>query len=244
MVKLRRLRANIAASPPRLGASTPVRRLRMVLAVVLGLAAAAGVAAAQVGNARFDLTGPKVEVRVTRAGVTLPIASVPNLQPGDRLWLHPDLPPTQSVHYLMVLAFLRGTTNPPPDRWFIRIETWDKKVREEGVEVTVPDEAQQAVLFLAPVTGGDFTTLRSAVQGRPGIFVRASQGLAAAGFEQARIEKYISSMHELSPEQDADPKQLQEHSNLIAATLALKPNDACTKLPPDQQYTCFTQTGS
>ena len=217
----------------------------MRLGAVLVLAASAGLACAQAGgNARFDLTGPKVEVRVTRAGVTLPISSVPNLQPGDRLWLHPDLPPTQSVRYLMVLAFLRGTTNPPPDRWFIRIETWDKKVREEGVEVTVPKEAEQAVLFLAPVTGGDFTTLRSAVQGRPGIFVRASQDLAAAGFEQARIEKYIASMRELSPEQAADPKQLQEHSNLIATTLALRPNGDCTKLAPDQQYTCLTQTGS
>ena len=193
-------------------------------------------------SGRFDLTGPKVDVRVTRKGVTLPIASVPNLQPGDRLWLHPDLPPTQSVHYLMVLAFLRGTTNPPPEKWFIRIETWDRKVRAEGVEITVPAEAQQAVIFLAPVTGGDFGTLRSAVQGRPGIFVRASQDLAAAGFEQARIEKYIATMRELSPEEVADPKQLQDHSNLIAARLALKPNGDCAKLPPDQQYTCLTQT--
>jgi hypothetical protein len=210
----------------------------------LGAAAATVLATgAAAQNARFDLTGPKVEVRVTRAGVTLPIASVPNLQPGDRIWLHPDLPATQSVHYLMVLVFLRGTTNPPPDRWFIRIQTWDKKVREEGVEVTVPAEAQEAVVFLAPVTGGDFSTLRSAVQGRPGIFVRAAQDLAAAGFEQARIEKYIASMRELSPEQAADPKQLQEHSNLIAARLALKPNGDCVKLPPDQQYTCLTQTG-
>ncbi len=199
--------------------------------------------AAQGPSARFDLTGPKIDVRVTRAGVTLPIASVPNLQPGDRLWLHPDLPATQSVRYLMVLAFLRGTTNPPPDHWFIRIETWDKKVRAEGVWVTVPDEAQQAVLFLAPVTGGDFGTLRSAVQGRPGIFVRASQDLAAAGFEQGRIEKYIESMKQLTPEEAADPKQLQAHSNLIAARLALKPNGDCMKLPPDQQYTCLTQTG-
>src|SRR5580693_318377 len=78
--------------------------------------------------ARFDLIGPKIDVHVTRNGRTLPIAQVPNLQPGDKLWLHPDLPPTQSVHYLLVLAFLRGTTNPPPDRWFIRIETWEKKV--------------------------------------------------------------------------------------------------------------------
>jgi len=64
--------------------------------------------------ARFDLTGPKVEVRVTRNGKTLPIAAVPNLQPGDKIWLHPDLPPTQSVHYLLIAVFLRGTTNPRP----------------------------------------------------------------------------------------------------------------------------------
>lgn len=242
---LRRLRADIEAPLlPRTASRRTVRRVFVCVGCLVALLAAVGLSVgAQGQSARFDLSGPKVEVRVTRAGVTLPIASVPNLQPGDRLWLHPDLPPTQSIRYLMVLAFLRGTTNPPPDNWFFRIETWDKKVRAEGVEITVPEEAEQAVLFLAPVTGGDFTTLRSAVQGRPGVFVRASQDLAAAGFEQARIEKYIASMHELSPEQEADPKQLQEHSNLIAATLALKPNDACTKLAPDQQYTCLTQTG-
>ena len=70
--------------------------------------------------ARFDLAGPRIEVRVTRNGVTLPIAQVPNLQPGDKLWLHPDFPPSQSVKYLLVAAFLRGTTNPPPDSWFTR----------------------------------------------------------------------------------------------------------------------------
>lgn len=211
-----------------------------VFAALSLMAAASGWAQ----NARFDLAGPKIDVRVTRGTVTLPIASVPNLQPGDKLWVHPDLPPTQSVRYLMVVTFLRGTTNPPPDQWFTRIATWEKKVRQEGVVVTVPDEAQQAVIFLAPVTGGDFSTLRSAVQGRPGIFVRASQDLAAAGFEQARIEKYIASMKQLTPTQAADPKQLQEHSNFLAATLALKPNGDCVKLPADQQYTCLTQSGS
>ena len=199
--------------------------------------------AAQGPSARFDLTGPKIDVRVTRAGVTLPIASVPNLQPGDRLWLHPDLPATQSVRYLMVLAFLRGTTNPPPDNWFIRIETWDKKVRAEGVEVTVPDEAQQAVLFLAPVTGGDFGTLRSAVQGRPGIFVRASQDLGGGGL-RAGTDREV---HRVDAAAYAGaggrPEAVAGHSNLIAATLALKPNGDCIKLPPDQQYTCLTQTG-
>ncbi len=193
------------------------------------------------GQARFDLAGPKIDVHVTRHGISLPISSVPNLQPGDQLWLHPDLPPSQSVHYLLIVAFLRGTTNPPPDPWFTRIETWQKRVVEEGVIVTVPPEAQQAVLFLAPETGGDFSTLRSAVKGRPGIFVRASQDLTEAGFEQARTDKYLEEMKKVPA---GDNSALLEHSNLLARTLNLKPNPDCFKRPVDQQYTCLTQTGT
>ena len=195
----------------------------------------------QADPARFDLAGPKIDVRVTRDGVTLPIAQVPNLKAGDKLWLHPDFPPTQSVKYLLVAAFLRGTTNPPPDNWFTRIETWNKGVQSEGVFITVPDEAQQVILFLAPETGGDYGTLRSAVKGRPGIFVRASQDLNEAGFEQARIEKYLASMRTVDP---SDAKALSEHSTLLARTLALKPNDACFKQPVDAQYNCLTQSGN
>jgi hypothetical protein len=195
----------------------------------------------QAADARFDLIGPRIDVRVTRNGTTLPIAAVPNLQAGDKLWIHPDLPPTQSVKYLLICVFLRGNTNPPPDSWFIRIETWDPKVRAEGAFVTVPDDAQQAVLFMAPETGGDFSTLRSAVKGRPGAFVRASQDLIEAGFEEARIEKYIASIRRVPP---SDPEALQKHSDLLARTLALKPNLDCFKRPVDTQFTCLTQTGS
>ncbi|HEX4651670.1 MAG TPA: hypothetical protein VH250_09235 [Granulicella sp.] len=192
-------------------------------------------------GARFDLAGPKLEVRVTRAGLTLPIAEVPNLQPGDKLWVHPDFPSTQSVHYLMVVAFLRGTTNPPPDSWFTRIETWNPKVREEGTFITVPTEAQQVLLFLAPETSGDFSTLRSAVKGRPGTFVRASQDLNQAGFEQARIERYIDDMQKVPA---GDAKALADHSALLARALALKPNNDCFKQPVDQQAVCLTQSGN
>ncbi len=192
-------------------------------------------------DARFDLVGPRIDVRVTRGADTLPIASVPNLQAGDKLWIHPDLPPTQSVHYLLVCVFLRGTTNPPPNDWFIRVETWNRKVQQEGVFVTVPVGAEQAVLLMAPETGGDFSTLRSAVTGRPGIFVRASQDLAEAGFEQARIEKYLASIRQVPP---SDARALQEHSALLARTLALKPNEDCFKRPVDTQFTCLTQTGT
>jgi hypothetical protein len=192
-------------------------------------------------DSRFDLIGPKIDVRVTRDGQTLPIAAVPNLQPGDKLWIHPELPASQSVHYLLICVFLRGNTNPPPDDWFFRIETWDPKVKAEGAFVTVPADAQQAIMFLAPETGGDFKTLKSAVRGRPGAFVRASQDLIEAGFEEARIEKYIASIRRVPP---ADPTLLAKHSDLLARTLDLKPNEACFKQPIDTQFTCLTQTGS
>ncbi len=192
-------------------------------------------------TARFDLTGPRVQVHVTRAGKTLPVASVPNLKGGDQLWVHADLPDSQSVKYLLVVVFLRGTTNPPPESWFTRIETWNRRVNSEGTSVTVPDEAQQAILFLAPETGGDFSALRSAVRGHPGVFVRASQDLAEAGFEQARIEKYLTEVKQVPP---GDPKALADHSNLLARTLNLKPNPDCFTRPVDQQYNCLTQSGS
>ncbi len=214
----------------------------LLLAVLLGGCAPA----VQALDARFDLVGPKIDVRVTRrtdAGglQTLPIASVPNLQPGDKLWIHPDLPPTQSVKYLLICAFLRGTTNPPPDSWFYRVETWKKEVRDEGVFLSVPAEAQQVVLFMAPETGGDFATLKSAVRGRPGVFVRASQDLNEAGFEQARIERYLTDIRRVPP---SDPIELQKRSDLLARTLSLKPNADCFKRTVDTQFTCLTQTGT
>ncbi|QNI35321.1 hypothetical protein [Edaphobacter albus] len=215
-------------------------RLRAVSAGLIVLFSAALPSLAR-AEARFDLSGPRIDVRVTRDGKTLPIAAVPNLKEGDKLWLFADLPRTQSVHYLLVAAFLRGTTNPPPSNWFFKIETWNKKVREEGATITVPEGAQQALLFLAPETGGDFSTLRSAVQGRPGIFVRASQDLTEAGFEQARIEKYLASIKLVPP---SDPKALQEHSTLLARTLSLRPNQECFTRPVDQQYNCLTQSGT
>ena len=137
-------------------------------------------------NARFDLEGPKIDVRVTRGSQTLPIAQVPNLQAGDKIWVKADLPPTQANHLILVVAFLRGTTNQPPDNWFTEIDTWEKKTAE-GTTIIVPAEAQQALMFLAPETGGDFKTLRSAVKGRPGLFIRADSDLNQASFEQQRI---------------------------------------------------------
>lgn len=191
-------------------------------------------------NARFDLVGPKVDVKITRGSVTLPIAEVPNLQAGDKIWVKADLPETQSNHLLLIVAFLRGTTNEPPDTWFTEIDTWDKK-QTEGRIIVVPAEAQQALMFIAPETGGDFKTLRSAVKGRPGLFIRADADLNEASFEQQRIQRYLVAMKNVNSD---DPKSIQDHSAKLAATLALKPNADCFKQPVDQQVNCLTQTSA
>lgn len=194
--------------------------------------------AARAENAAFDLAGPRVEMTVNRAGKTLPIAEVPNLQPGDRLWIHPDLPDDQSIRYLLVIAFLRGATNPPPDDWFTRAETWNRNVRAEGILVTVPQDAQQALLLLAPVTGGDFDTLRAAVRSKPGIFVRASQDLNQASLDRTRSDKYLSEVKKAS---DFDTKALHDRSALLAQMLGIRLDEHCFDRPPEQQSTCLTE---
>ena len=204
------------------------------------LVAAFSTAVLHADNARFDLVGPKIDVRVTRGTTTLPISQVPNLQAGDKIWVKADLPPTQSNHLLLIVAFLRGTTNEPPDNWFTKIETWDKK-NAEGTTVVVPNEAEQAVLFIAPETGGDFGTLRSAVKGKPGLFIRADADLNEASFEQQRIERYLAAMKKVPAN---DQKAIQDRSAKLAATLALKPNADCFKQPVEQQVNCLTQSSA
>ena len=213
-------------------------RILFLLSFALLTLLSLGTKIASADSGVFDLAGPRVEMTVTRAGKTLPISDVPNLQPGDRLWIHPDFPESQSVRYLLIVAFLRGSTNPPPDNWFSRAETWSKQVRQEGIVVTVPRDAQQTLLFLAPETGGDFSTLRSAVRGKPGAFVRASQDLNQASLDRLRLEKYLTEVKETS---DTDPKTLQERSVLLARTLNVKLDPKCFDKPAEQQGPCLAQ---
>jgi hypothetical protein len=186
----------------------------------------------------FDLAGPRLELKVTRAGETLPISEVPNLQPGDRLWIHPLLPSSQSVHYLLVVAFLRGSTNPPGENWFTRAETWNRQVREGGIFVTVPEDAQQALLLLAPQTGGDFGALRSTVRGKPGALVRASQDLNQASLDRSRLDKYLGAVKQTA---SSEPEALHERSLLLARSLGIKCDQQCFDKPSEQQAPCLMQ---
>ncbi len=190
-------------------------------------------------TAQFDLQGPTLEIKVQRAGKTLPVAQVPTLEEGDRLWLHPVLGDHESVHYLMVAVFLRGSTNPPPDNWFNKVEAWNKQVMEEGVYLVVPPGADQAVVLFAPETGGDFSTLKNAVRGRPGAFVRATQDLTLASEDRERINVYLDSIRA-----QTDPDKLKDESNTLARSLSLKLNQDCFTRPADQQAPCLQQSRS
>lgn len=207
---------------------------RPLLAVIALLAAVA----AHAEPAPFDLAGPNLSVTVTRGGKTLPITQVPNLAPGDRLWIQADFPSDQSAHYLMVAAFLRGATNPPPESWFFPCETWKPKCIQKGLSLTVPPEAQQVLVFLAPETGGDFRTLVSAVRGRPGAFVRSSQDLNQASLDRARLEKYLAAIRSIN---DKDPSKLKDAAPLLARSLAIKLDDKCLDRSALMQAPCLTQ---
>jgi hypothetical protein len=187
--------------------------------------------------APFDLAGPELKISVTRAGQTLPIARAVTLAPGDQLSIKPELPPGQSVHYLLVAAFLRGATNPPPKAWFFQSQTWDKKAAG-GLTVTVPTGAQQVLLFLAPATGGDFATLVNAVRSRPGAFVRASQDLHQATLDRSRLDAFTSAIRRIN---ETEPGKLKDASPLLARSLSIKLDADCLQKTVELQAPCLVQ---
>ncbi len=212
---------------------------RVLFSLLLGLALTwLGAPAAFADGHTFDLSGPRVDMTVTRGGKTMPISKVTDLLPGDQLWIRSEFPGDQSIRYLLIVAFLQGPTNPPPENWFTRVETWTKQVRERGTFITIPEGAEQALIFLAPETGGDFSTLRSTVRGRPGMFVRAAQDLEQASLDRSRLDKYLD---EIAKTSNSDPTALKKNSTMLAQTLRIKVNEDCFNRPVEQQPSCLIQ---
>jgi hypothetical protein len=205
---------------------------------IAGIAELLSCAPALADPAPFDLTGPSIEMEVTRGTSTLPVSHVPNLAPGDRVWMKAALSAGQSTHYLMVVALLRGSTDPPPVNWFFRCNTWTGKCAREGITLTVPKGARQMLVFLAPETGGDFKTLVNAVRGRPGAFVRTSQELNQAALEHLRLEAYLDAIRNLA---QADPARLKEVAPLLSRSLAIKVDEKCLDRIPALQAPCLMQ---
>jgi hypothetical protein len=192
-------------------------------------------------SASFDLDGPALRVKVTRGKQTLGIGEVPTLQAGDKLWIQPAFPQDQTVRYLLIVSFLRGATNPPPEDWFTKADTWSDDVRNKGITITVPPRAEQALFMLAPETGGDFTTLRAAVRGKPGAFVRAVQDLDQANMQRSRLDRYLEDVKRIAA---ANPNDLRQKAPLLAKSLKIKLEEECFGKPTDQQAMCLTQNSS
>ena len=215
--------------------------MRAFLPPVLALAAAVSLTlpdAAMAQSTTFDLAGPTLTMRVTRGGVTLPAGQVPGIRAGDRLEVRADLPEDQSARYVLVVAFLRGATNPPPKDWFFKAETWDKKPKKSGLSITVPEGAQQAIAFMAPDTGGGYNALVKAVRGRPGVFVRAAQDLFQASLDRARLETFVNGVARV---EETAPERLVPVSTALAGTLAIKLNADCLSRARSLQASCLTQ---
>jgi hypothetical protein len=212
--------------------------MRSFFSLVLCLWAAWTAATALAAEpAPFDLVGPQLQITVAHGGQTLPISQTPNLAPGDQVSIKLDLPPGEAVHYLLVAAVLRGATNPPPSNWFYRDETWRHKGRD-GLKITVPADALQMLVFLAPETGGDFKTLVGAVSGRPGAFVRASQDLNQAYLDRSRLDAFLAAIRRHGGD---EPDHLKEVSTLLARSLKIKLDPNCFLKTADLQAACLMQ---
>lgn len=215
---------------------SPVRTAlrRAALATLLLLAPAAAVLGAE-GNA-FDLAGPLLRVSVTHGDITLPLSQVPNLSAGDRIRVVADLPVEQSAHYRMVLAFLRGATNPPPKEWLADARTW--KPKEAAIDVRVPEGAQQALVFLVPDTGGAIDGVAKAIRDQPGAFVRASQELNQAMLDRTRLETFLDQIR------TREPAEVARVSPKLADSLAIKLDAACLLRQSDPRAACLAQSGN
>lgn len=208
-----------------------MRRLSIGL---LALLAAGPLNAAE--PAPFELAGPALRIKVQRGKQSLPIVQVPSLSEGDKIAVEADLPEDQGARFILVSAFLRGATNPPPKDWITFAETWKKK--KKGLTLTVPKGARQMVLFLVPDTGGVEGAMIDAVRGKPGEFVRAAQDLNQASLDRSRLDAFMGAIR---AQENTHPEYLRSVAPKLARSLSMKLNEDCLSKVIDMQASCLLE---
>ncbi|WP_298400782.1 hypothetical protein [Sphingobium sp.] len=203
---------------------------------VLALLASAPAVAAD--PAPFELMGPSLRVTVTRGKQSLPIAQVPSLSEGDLISVEADLPDDQGARFILVSAFLRGATNPPPKDWVRFAETWKKKEKDRRLALTIPTGARQMVLFLVPDTGGAEGALADAVRGKPGEFVRATQDLNQASLDRSRLDAFMGA---IKAQENTHPEYLRSVAPTLARSLSMKLNEDCLSKVIEMQASCLLE---
>jgi hypothetical protein len=205
---------------------------------LVGVVAGPLAPAALAESGRFELTGPDLRITVTRAGKELPLGAVPSLAEGDILHIAASLPGDQSAHLMVVSAFLRGATNPPPREWIGVARTWRDKPAEQTLTLTVPKGARQMVVLVVPDTRGAQGALVDAVRGKPGEFVRASQDLNQASLDHARLDAFIAAVR---ADSIAHPQGLRKIAPVLAHSLSIKLNEDCLDKIAEQQASCLVE---
>lgn len=188
--------------------------------------------------APFDLPGPGLHVTVQRDGATLPIDAVPALAAGDLLSIQADLPSDQGTKFLLISAFLRGATNPPPKDWIRTVETWTRKDRDKPFSLKVPEGAKQLVLFFVPETGGASDAISDTVRGRPGEFVRATQALNQASLDRSRLDAFMVA---IQTQGNTHPEYLRTLAPTLARSLSVKLNEGCLDRVIARQASCLLE---
>lgn len=217
----------------------PIDRMKRTVPMALGGLLLAMMTPLSLGAAEpapFELPGPALNILVMRGGQSLPIAQVPSLSEGDRLSIEADLPPDQGARLILVAAFLRGATNPPPKDWVRFAETWKKKDKDKALVLTVPKGARQMVLFLVPDTGGAEGVLSDAVRGKPGEFVRATQDLNQASLDRSRLDAFMAA---IKAQENSHPEYLRSVAPTLARSLAMKLNEECLSKVVEMQAACL-----
>ena len=219
----------------------PPRRLvtgLLSLASVAGLALARPLPARGAEPAPFDLPGPALNVTVKRGGTVLPIVAVPALSAGDELTVRADLPEDQGAKFLLLSAFLRGATNPPPEKWVKIAETWESKEKHNTLSLKVPEGAKQLALFLVPDTGGASDAIANTVRGRPGEFVRATLSLNQASLDRSRLDAFMSA---IQAQGNTHPEYLRTLAPVLARSLSIRLNDSCLDRVIQLQASCLLE---
>ncbi|MHA6767786.1 hypothetical protein [Sphingobium ummariense] len=212
---------------------------RLVLPLIASAALALGIAPAGAADpAPFELPGPGLRITVKRGDAVLPIAQVPSLTAGDELSIKAELPEEQGAHFILLSAFLRGATNPPPKDWIKAAETWKPKEKDNSLRLTVPKGARQMTLFLVPDTGGAEGTIADAVRGKPGEFIRATQELNQASLDRSRLDAFMAAIR---AQDNYHPEYLRSVAPALARSLSMKLNEECLSKVIELQASCLLE---
>jgi len=104
--------------------------------------------------------------------------------------------------------------------------------------VTVPEGAQQVLIFLAPETGGDFQNPGECGAGAPRCIRTHVAGPQPGGAGSLSLGAVLSAIRTLN---DSDPSKLTEAAPLLARSLAIKVDEKCLDKLPPLQAPCLTQ---